>query len=517
VKKKRYSNQFKPSKLLPVLAVLLTAVAPILALHNFNIQYVHYSAVLRSLWFAALSAAGMLLALWAILRNLEKAAAVTGLFLLFFFLYGHVYQLLSSWGSIPNLLLSGLWVVLFLGSVWLLLRRPSAVEQFNRVLLLGAVLLTVFNLANILLFENAKQRANQASLQQAEAQQAGSLAAGASLPDIYYIILDAHTRPDRLLERFDYDATPFVQGLEDLGFYVAACSQANYWRTEFSVGSALRMDYFGPEFEEADALPDWGFSAVIQTVKQLGYQVVTFETRATHNQEVGQDVLLSRPAQNTLYENLAPLTTLNDFEANLIKTTWLHSWLQLLGNYRRLLPQDMVLDPESAVYLQHYQQTYYTLDELPRVAYMTSPKFVYVHLLVPHEPFIFDASGSYVFRDTQEEFVEGYRNNVEFIDAQILPALQGILANSAEPPIIVLQGDHGPNGSQPELLLPILNAYYLPNGGDAALYDHISPINTFRTLFPYYFGVDYERLPDVSYYGRGTNLSEGVLTENFCD
>jgi hypothetical protein len=62
-----------------------------------------------------------------------------------------------------------------------------------------------------------------------------------------------------------------------------------------------------------------------------------------------------------------------------------------------------------------------------------------------------------------------------------------------------------------------LNAYYLPNGGDAALYDHISPINTFRTLFSYYFDADYERLPDISYYGRGTNLSEGVLSENFCD
>lgn len=503
--------------LIAIGAVVLAAVAPILALYSFNIQYLNYSAVLRSIGMSVLAAVTLLLLGWAALRNFEKATAVTGLFLLVFFLYGHIFELINSWSPMRNLVSSGLWVVIFLLGVWLLLRHPTAPNRFNAGLLLGAALLSVFNLGSILVFENAKHRSNQASLQQVTAQQVE--AQDAPRPDIYYIILDAHTRADVLEQRFGYDSAPFLQRLDDMDFFVAACSQANYWLTSFSVGSALRMDYFGPEFDKEETLPAWEFSAVIQTLKQLGYQIFSFETRAIvmNNQELGEDVQLSRPRQDALYENFSPLATLNDFEANLIKTTWLHSWLQLIGNYRQLLPEDMVLDAERAIDLEHYKQTYYVLDRLPQVAYLDTPKFVYVHLLVPHEPFVFDADGSFFYRHNEEEFLEGYRNNVVFIDSRITEVIEKVISNSATPPIIILQGDHGPNGSEPKNLLPILNAYHFPAGGDEQLYERISPVNTFRALFSYYFGADYELLPDISYYGREPNLSEGVLTENFCD
>ncbi|MCW5888595.1 MAG: hypothetical protein KIT07_10780, partial [Anaerolineales bacterium] len=124
--------------------------------------------------------------------------------------------------------------------------------------------------------------------------------------------------------------------------------------------------------------------------------------------------------------------------------------------------------------------------------------------------------GAYVYRNMQDDFTEGYRNNAEFIDRRIAEVIEQILANSAQPPIIILQGDHGPNGSQPDLLLPILNAYYFPYGGDEQLYEHITPVNSLRTLFSYYFGAEYPPLEDLSYYGHTPNLSEGVLTPNSC-
>jgi hypothetical protein len=46
----------------------------------------------------------------------------------------------------------------------------------------------------------------------------------------------------------------------------------------------------------------------------------------------------------------------------------------------------------------------------------------------------------------------------------------------------------------------ILNAYYLPGDGDAGLYDQISPVNTFRLIFNLYFGTEYARLEDESYF-----------------
>ena len=81
-----------------------------------------------------------------------------------------------------------------------------------------------------------------------------------------------------------------------------------------------------------------------------------------------------------------------------------------------------------------------------------------------------------------------------------------ILRTSATEPIIILQSDHGPllslagaETSEQESArrrLGILNTAYLPNGGEAAFYEGMSPVNTFRAIFNHYFGTSYELLED---------------------
>jgi hypothetical protein len=94
-------------------------------------------------------------------------------------------------------------------------------------------------------------------------------------------------------------------------------------------------------------------------------------------------------------------------------------------------------------------------------------------------------------------------------------AVSAILARSAAPPVIIIQGDHGPGGhldwESPDrsCLLertPILLAYYLPDGGDRLVYPGISPVNSFRVVLNAYFGLDMELLPDETYF---TNSEAG--------
>jgi hypothetical protein len=99
----------------------------------------------------------------------------------------------------------------------------------------------------------------------------------------------------------------------------------------------------------------------------------------------------------------------------------------------------------------------------------------------------------------QDLFEKGYVDQLQFLNKNILQAIDTIVANSETPPIIIIQGDHGPWLQEGNKHFLILNAIYFPGHKDK-LYPTISPVNTFRLVFDNYFGGKYDILDDVSYY-----------------
>jgi hypothetical protein len=131
---------------------------------------------------------------------------------------------------------------------------------------------------------------------------------------------------------------------------------------------------------------------------------------------------------------------------------------------------------------------------------LPGPKFVFVHMMATHDPFVINAQGEFhAYPDNgayDEDFKEGYSNVIQYTNRNLELLVDKILAKSGTTPIIVLQGDHAfRNGSG----LEILNAYFLPEGGDKLLYPTITPVNTFRVIFDQYFGGHLELLPDESF------------------
>src|SRR4030095_526406 len=158
------------------------------------------------------------------------------------------------------------------------------------------------------------------------------------------------------------------------------------------------------------------------------------------------------------------------------------------------------------------------------VANMPGPQFVYVHLILPHPPFVFGPDGEYTdpadFWNEQkryppDKFKIGYINQLAFLNTKLLEMIDTILAESETPPIIILQGDHGPWSQPNPQHFFILNAYHLP-GHNTELYPQLSPVNSFRIIFNDYFGGRYDMLPDVTYYSPVPNLYDFSEVRNNC-
>jgi hypothetical protein len=133
---------------------------------------------------------------------------------------------------------------------------------------------------------------------------------------------------------------------------------------------------------------------------------------------------------------------------------------------------------------------------LPEIPQIPGPKYVHAHIINPHPPYVFNADGTLNpdAEDTPER--EGYPAQLAYLEPRILDAVQKILDESEQPPIIIVEGDHG---FGKKFVTSNLLALYLPDGGAQGLDEHMTLVNVFPTIFNTYFGTDIELLPDESY------------------
>ena len=100
--------------------------------------------------------------------------------------------------------------------------------------------------------------------------------------------------------------------------------------------------------------------------------------------------------------------------------------------------------------------------------------------------------------------------------ARVLEAIDTIVANSETPPIIIIQGDHGPWLQPKDKRFWNLTAINFPDHQDK-LYSTITPVNIFRLVFNTYFGGKYDILEDVSYFSPVPYLYDFSKVSNSCN
>lgn len=480
---------------------LLLALYPPIALFSANLGQVGIEKIVFPLAFSVGVAAVVWSVCYLIVKDYGKTALLSSIILVSFFTYGHFYGLVEGYSLGDVILgrhrfLAVIWVIASLIILLGILRLRSVPVSLHNVF-------TIFGIAVLIMpvFQITTSLANSTKAVvsgESDESQGVQLFQGYK-PDIYYIILDTYTRSDILRDEYGYDNSEFIDYLRNTGFYVADCAKANYNQTNLSLYLSLNMDYLANpgDFEDISLGRGIRYNAARLEFEELGYKTVAFETGYNFTEWFNADYYFLPTSSALGTESI--LSRLGSFDIMFLRSTFLAP----------------VVDAniQQANYAEEsYRRsvTLFTLEKLKEVPQITGPKLVFVHLSINHPPFVFDASGGAnpelikVIKPKAENdpYYKGFRGTFPFADAKINEVVNAILQNSKQPPVIILQGDHGPERVGSSKHYEILNALYLPGVDTSDLYPTLSPINTFRIVLNKYFGQNYQILPDESYSSR---------------
>lgn len=451
---------------------------------------------------------------------LHNAGLLTTIYVLLFFAYGHVYEVLIVtplvFDSLPRFFIAN-FTEAYIGLTIIILilmsfqkRQLAAITTFLNVMTVTVFFLMVSNSVSVL-----SAAINPATENSVENEVLVDLDLSdmpvSELPDIYYLVLDGYPGNGYLQSHFGIDNSQFTAQLEELGFYVAYDSVSNYTYTIASVSSSLNMDYvqdlMPAESRAIDIMPYTVDNAVGSSLQELGYEYITIAGGYLPYSTIA-DLIIDVDIEGELvYLNADDERPemVNDYQQYLYRTTVLRVFESTV--------EDIPGNPNSWYGVERINPQIEALKEVPELS--DKPTFTFFHLLKPHFPVVLDAEGNHFnwldYYDDVIEFRENehihFEDQLTYTNKRVIEAVEAILRTSDEPPIIIIQGDHA--SSLPRLTsmeqsgnypIPILNAYYFPDQNYDNLRTDITPVNSFRVIFNQYFGMDYSLLPEVSYF-----------------
>ena len=480
-------NEGAEVKRLFLLCPLAAAIQPILVLYAANSGNVVPSDLVYPMVYSIAVGVVAFALSFVALRSVAKASLSTTLFLVLFQYYGHIFTLIGvdqnndlQWLEQRYLML----IVILIQSSALLALYKSRTDLLGLTRFVAAtlVIMVLFPLGDLVAHHARSQERSPEEMREFVRAFCSIDSIHATktntLPDIYYIIVDSYSRSDIIKEVYGFDNSHFIDYLEQRGFYVADKSVSNYCMTNQSLPTS--MNFRMPPDMPVGSLPAeplMSRNRLFKFLKSLGYSTITYPTALdTEFSSVDLYVTGGFGFSNEFAETYWNLTPLRPFLWNTVGFSLMK--IRTLNIFEHIVT-------------------------IPR---MKEPTATFAHLFPPHAPYVLGGT---------------YHRDIEALNAGLMEAIDRLIEESPEPPIIVLQADHGQRelifdrGQMSEVAmrdaLGIINAYYLPNNGKSKLYDRITPVNTWRIVLDYYFGTNLGLLPDRAYLSRpdrGSRLVE---------
>ena len=485
---------FSPATLLPALKAgilpILSAIYPAVFHYANNVSIVILPSLERTLFLYSTLALIFYIVFFIFMKRQPiRAANATFLFLIFFNLYGVVYDYLVNQDSIQIEHYSFLppYLLLAVYSIWLITKLNSNQFWKAAVFLLG--ILVIFNLAKIIPAEAAKHKIT--SQENVIYPVIENSSAKSNYPDIYFILFDEFAGFDSMRNYWKYQGVDeFGEFLISKGFFVAENSRSTSIKTLHQVAERLNYQEYQLGTERASNYDAIVNNRVMQYLKSLGYTTVVFDEKKFGYPAIPRmtaDYAFESDTDTSINADFGNL--FDDFGILVAENTMLRAFP---------LFYNKSIDP---VFETHRDMIFFTASKVSNLDEVPSPKFVHAHLIFPHYPFMFSENGTTIdptYYYNWNYYLGNYKFAIKLAEKMVNDILEN--ADPARPPIIILQSDHGArnilitsrNGVKlenfpEEYKTHILNAILLPGYDTSQLPQDLKPINTFPIIFNHYF------------------------------
>jgi hypothetical protein len=487
-------------------------------LNAYSFAPVHPLAVLRTLVLGLLLAAGLTALLGLALRNLQAGGFVAAVLVGLLVGWGRAISVVAAvlrQGLVVRIGLIVVALVVAAVALWLFWRFVSRPGGWARVTYALNVAGGIF--VAVGLFTGLRSGALGIAADDLLTARGPIGQAAAGSPDIYFIMPDEYARPDVLEQVYGIDEAPFLDALRQRGFEIADGYSANYIATPYNLMSMFHMRHV-PDIAAMEPVlaGDVDFGAGVRRavnhneafdlLRQHGYQIVTVAPP-------WEDVALR--SADVYIDNGG----INEFETSLVTRSALDPVV------RNVLP--------DALFQQERDRVSFAFDQVGQLAEEARadsqvagahPRFVFIHLVVPHLPVVFGPEGepvrmpygqffwveSAVQRGiTRDEFVAAYKGQLEYLNTLIPPAIDTIVAHDPSA-VIVFMGDEGsgvgmnwddvPNSDLAERFATMFSARTPGKTGVFAQAKTI--VNVMPLLFNAYLGEQLPLQPDLHYAWR---------------
>lgn len=346
-------------------------------------------------------------------------------------------------------------------------------------------------------------------------------------PDIYYLVFDRYTNNEALKQQYGYDNSYFTDFLANEGFVTRDQAYANYAFTLSSISSTMAMQYhteLGKRYSgnsHQTAIPYRHIldnPPVAEILKREGYQYNQVSSWSDYTRLVGtaDDDPAKSFRLNALWFDYYP----SDLARDIINKSVLSPFLKkgITVGKSPIIKYELDRNP--------YENLEAQMAGLKHIANNSTdkPQFSFAHVLVPHDPYIYNADGSPATYDSArndngvDEFVK-YTNQITYINKRTEDLIKAIKQASPDA-VIILQADEG---SYPKdfrhaltpssyynpatLEVPkmqqkfgILASYYMPGVDESTVRQELdSSVNAFRFVLSHYLGYKIDMLPDCHF------------------